>query len=203
MLATLLAAASTPAEAAGLPSRRTDPALVARLRVGDERALESLFRRLVLPLARFACRVGVAEGEAEQVVTDVFFALWEHRETLDDDISLDAYLFRAVRNQALNAVRGEVRESRRNASALDWMTDVTPIRPDVQTESGDLVERIRRYVAELPEAQQTALFLRYTREMSLDEVGEAMGVSTAAVKMLLHRATRTLRRRAGSLFAAL
>ena len=58
MLATLLAAAYTPDDAAGRPSCGTDAALIARLRAGDERALESVFRRLVLPLSRFARRVG-------------------------------------------------------------------------------------------------------------------------------------------------
>lgn len=203
MLATLLAAAYTPDDASGRPARGTDAALVARLREGDERALESVFRRLVLPLARFACRVGAAEGDAEQLVMDVFFALWERRAELNDIVSIDAYLFRAVRNQALNAARGDARELRRNASALSWMADVTPIRADVQTETDDMVERIRAYVAQLPEAQQTALFLRFTREMPLDDVAATMGVTTPAVKMLLQRALQTLRRRAGGLFEAL
>jgi RNA polymerase sigma-70 factor (ECF subfamily) len=203
MLATLLAAAYTPDDAAGRPSRGTDAALIARLRAGDERALEAVFRRLVLPLSRFARRVGADEGDAEQLVTDVFFTLWERRIELEDSITIDAYLFRAVRNRALNAIRDDVRERRRQSTAGQWMADVTPIRPDVQIETNDLVVRIRSHIAELPESQQTALFLRYTREMTLDEVASAMNLSTGAVKMLLQRAIRSLRRRVGGLFEAL
>jgi RNA polymerase sigma-70 factor (ECF subfamily) len=201
MISALLAAAATPDDIVGRPHRREEESLV-RLRAGDERALEAIFRRLVLPLTRFARRVGVNEGDAEQIVTDVFYMLWEQRTDLPQPLSIDAYLFRAVRNRALNTIRDTMRELRRRERSVT-LADDERVGADARMERADLAERIRAHIAALPEAQQTALFLRYTREMSIDEVSLSMGTSPGAVKMLLQRAVRALRQDARGLFEAL
>ena len=56
-----------------------EPALVARVRGGDARAYEALFRAYSDPLVRFAERYLKDEGVAEDLVEDVFFRIWERR----------------------------------------------------------------------------------------------------------------------------
>jgi len=201
MLAVLLAA-ETPHDIIGRPTQGDNDGVAERIRSGDEHALEQLFRRLAFPLGRFAQRIGVSASDANPLVADVFYTLWERRTALPSDVSLDAYLFRAVRNQALNHIRGVTRAQRREAVVARWTPDIVAA-PDTQTETTDLVERVRALVAALPESQRTALFLRYTREMSIDETATTMGVTAGAVKMLLQRGLRTLRTQAGGLFDAL
>jgi RNA polymerase sigma-70 factor (ECF subfamily) len=50
-------------------------------------------------------------------------------------------------------------------------------------------------VGHLPRRQRQAVVLHYVGELSMNEIGEAMGRSTGAVKSHLHRARETLGRR--------
>lgn len=47
---------------------------------------------------------------------------------------------------------------------------------------------VRRAVASLPERQRRAVVLRYYADLPLEEIGDALGVTTGAVKSMLHRA---------------
>jgi hypothetical protein len=92
----------------------TDEALLAQLVAGNEHALTEVFDRFLTPLVRFADATlgthGGAAGEAGDVVSDVLVALWDRRASLEEVRNLRAYLYRAVRNQALNWRRAEERE---------------------------------------------------------------------------------------------
>jgi RNA polymerase sigma factor (sigma-70 family) len=62
-------------------------------------------------------------------------------------------------------------------------------------------EAVARAVAGLPPLQREALILFEYEQLSLEEIAEASGVETGAVKARLHRARETLRRRLAPLFA--
>lgn len=59
-----------------------DAELIARIRAGDERAFEELFRRYYRELSLYAARIDPSEGSAEEIVQDVFFKVWQRRERL-------------------------------------------------------------------------------------------------------------------------
>jgi DNA-directed RNA polymerase specialized sigma24 family protein len=76
--------------------------LIAQMRRGDPRAFAELIAQYVNAMTRFAFRIIGSRDTAEDVVQQVFVQLWERRATLELDMRLKAYLFRAVRNRALN-----------------------------------------------------------------------------------------------------
>ena len=57
-------------------------ALVARVRAGDERALETVFRSHYSPLCDFAARYVRQDALAEELVQDLFADLWARRQEL-------------------------------------------------------------------------------------------------------------------------
>ena len=188
-------------------ARPDESALVDRIRSGDVRALEVVFRSRTPALVRFACRLGTSHALGEEIVIDVFAAVWEMRERLDPALSLDAYLFRSVRNAALNARRGDRREVERieratHGGAPPGFGTPAPV-PDADVERESAATMVWDAVKTLPERQQTVLYLRYTRELSLVEVAQTMDVSVPAVKNMLQRAHQTLRVRLGGVFEAL
>ena len=60
-------------------SSRGDSELVRRLRAGDERALEELFRAYYAGMCAFVRRFVYAPDIAEELVQDVFFKVWSKR----------------------------------------------------------------------------------------------------------------------------
>jgi RNA polymerase sigma factor (sigma-70 family) len=56
-------------------------------------------------------------------------------------------------------------------------------------------DAMRRLIHELDERSRVAVVLRYFAEMSYEEIGQVLGLSTNFVGVLLLRARRTMRKR--------
>ena len=70
----------------------------------DLTAFEALFRQYHAPLCEVVDCYVRSQAIAEEIVQDLFFAVWVRRATLEAT-SLQGYLFRAARNRALHHVR--------------------------------------------------------------------------------------------------
>lgn len=76
--------------------------LVINLKNGDSQSLELLFRRLYPQLCAFANKYLHDLDEAEEVVQEVFYRIWKNRKNLDEQQSIKAYLFTAVKNNCFS-----------------------------------------------------------------------------------------------------
>src|SRR5260370_41111665 len=83
----------------------TEREWVARVRLGDERAVESLFEAYYPALCDFVRSYLGSPDSAEDVVQTVFLRIWEHRATWEPTSGVRAYLFAACRNRALGALK--------------------------------------------------------------------------------------------------
>lgn len=93
--------------------------------VQDFTALEVLFKRFYKPLRAYAFRFVNDKDMSEDIVQDVFFELWQRRESIRfEDAAVKSYLFRAVYTHALNALNKKQQdvytlEPAREADILD------------------------------------------------------------------------------------
>jgi len=76
--------------------------------------------------------------------------------------------------------------------------EMTPYR---KLQSDDTMEIIRHAMDELPEAQQHVIHLRDIEGYSYQEIAEITGYSIDKVKVYLHRARITLRKKLTSIYA--
>jgi len=88
------------------PRRRDSLAhLSDRVRRGDVAAFEELFRAMHAPLCEVADSYVQSQAIAEEIVQDLFFAIWMKRDRLPNVDSIEAYLFTAARNRSLHHLR--------------------------------------------------------------------------------------------------
>jgi RNA polymerase sigma-70 factor (ECF subfamily) len=59
----------------------------------------------------------------------------------------------------------------------------------------ETVQMIRRMTEELPEKYRLPVYLYYSRELSLEEIADAMHIPKGTVKSRLHKARRMLKSR--------
>lgn len=173
-------------------------AQVLAIRAGNEQAFRQLFDALYGPLLGFARSLVRDEAVAEDVVQEAFVRLWDRRERLDEEIPLRAWLFRTVRNLALNIRRDTTTRERLLGDPLVADTAAAPrppAAPDVATEGTDLHARVTLLVTELPPRQREALLLSRVEGLSHAEVAAAMGCAPRTVNNHLVAALGTLRRR--------
>lgn len=172
---------------------------VARIRAGDGAAFEAMFRQYYEPLLRFALTYLPVRESAEDLVQDVFYRIWEHRERWAVRTTLAAYLYAAVRNRALDYVRHQLVEQQWEERAL-LARDVTaatlrvpPVSALAQLELGELDLVIRRAVDRLPERCRQTFLLSRVHGLAYAEIAAVMGTSVKTVKIQMGRALKALR----------
>ncbi len=180
------------------PSADELAALLTGVRQGDERAFRGLFDALYAPLRRFAFSLVRDEQAAEDLVQDAFVRLWDRRERLDAELAVRAYLFRIVRNLALNSRRDDATRRRLLEDPVAFDSAAVPrgfAAPDESSAGDELGSRLGTLVQELPPRQREALLLSRVEGLSHAEVAQAMGCAPRTVNNHLVAALQTLRRR--------
>jgi RNA polymerase sigma-70 factor, ECF subfamily len=179
-----------------------DPAdVVARVRAGDERAFEALFRTHYDGMCGFAIRYVRERAAAEELVQDLFAGLWARRATWEvrgGAGSVRAYLFAAVRNRALNLrARRAVERDWAADEALDDVRTIhrAPAQPDELLEAAELHARLDAAIESLPERCRLVMQLRWREQLSYAEIAEVMGISAKGVENQLSRGLKALRDR--------
>jgi RNA polymerase sigma factor (sigma-70 family) len=183
-----------------------EAALVARVRAGDEAACETLYLAYHERLWRFAYGFVHSRDIAEEIVQDVFLAVWRDRATWDLRTCARAWLYAAVRNHALNHVRHarvEARvidaadprgESAARAHGTDGAVGMGAPAPDAQTavEARELDEAVAQALAALPERRRLAMVLRWKHDLSPAEIACVLDTTPGSVRVLLTRARQEL-----------
>jgi RNA polymerase sigma-70 factor, ECF subfamily len=171
--------------------------LVARLCTGDEDAFASVFRAWYAPLVRFAERVVGDRARAEEVVQDTLLQLWRRRTSLDAGGSVQAWLFHAVRNRALNVVRHDgivARAKPKLVSALHLRRDEhDPSDADIALAEAELHFAIDAAVDALPRRCREIFILSRRHGLRQTQIATRLGISLKAVEANITRALRELR----------
>ena len=171
--------------------------LVPRIRAGDERAFETVYRAHFDQLWRFAHGYVRSRDVALELVQDVFLAVWRTRKTWEVRTTVRAFLFAAVRHQALNHLRHERVDARLlGARALPSGEPVAmgapPTDPHDSAVAHELDETVMRVLNELPERRRVVLTLRWKHQLTAEEIAGIVGTTAASVRVLLTRARQDL-----------
>ncbi|MFY8108531.1 MAG: RNA polymerase sigma factor, partial [Bacteroidia bacterium] len=84
--------------------------LLNRLKTGDMKAFEALYKSFHKMLWHYAKEMLKDEDEAEDTVQQLFIRIWEKRDSLLISSSFKSYLFTSVRNACLKKMEKAVRE---------------------------------------------------------------------------------------------
>jgi RNA polymerase sigma-70 factor (ECF subfamily) len=181
--------------------------LLARLRTGDAAALEALMSDYGSRVYRLAYGITRNQGDAEEVVQDVFLTIAMKSDTFEDRSALGSWIYRITTNRALNKRRDERREVRtsledhlpsfnpdghregeRSFLLADWSQN-----PEHELLSSETRRVLERAIDTLPEHYRAVLVLRDVEELANAPIAALLGESIASVKSRLHRARMTLR----------
>jgi RNA polymerase sigma-70 factor (ECF subfamily) len=180
----------------GLAPAPDETALVARVRAGDDAALETIFRAYALRLCTYAFRYVRSRETAAELVHDVFLKILRSRERWAIEESLAAYLFRATRNRALDYLKHRRIERRWEArAAWEQRLDDAHVAAaiDEAVERGDLTAALERALTLLPERRRLVFVLRWRDGMRYEEIATLLGISTKTVENQIGRAIQMLR----------
>ncbi len=157
------------------------------------------FRRVVETHGRtvfsIALRLTRDSGTAEEVAQDVFLELHRSAERLEGEDHVRFWLRRVAVHRSTDALRRLAR--RPEGSAEEWIEEQHGCSGSdpAELENG-LAQRLEAAVGSLPEAMRVAVVLRYSEEMTPDEISALLGQPVATVKSNLQRGLKLLRQKA-------
>jgi len=176
------------------PTLRAQPdrRLVDLVRDGYDAAFEEIVRRYRRPLDRFAA--AIVGGRSEDITQDAFSKALLALRGSEAEIELRPWLYRIVRNTALNDLRDRGPIAEELAETLPGGLSVAAV-VEAREELRDLMERL----GALPEPQRAALVMRELEGLSHEEIAAALGVSGGAARQAIFRARSALREGLGLL----
>jgi RNA polymerase sigma-70 factor (ECF subfamily) len=173
--------------------RAEDVALLARIVDRDERAVEELYARYSGPLYSLAYQVTGAERFAQDVVQEVFIALWRDAGRFDPARGAVApWLFSLARHKAIDLVRREANVRKRTAD-VDLEFHEADDDVDHETWLNFRREKVLEAIEELTPAQREALELAFFGGLTHVEVSEKLGIPLGTAKTRIRSALLRLR----------
>lgn len=138
--------------------------------------------------------------EAAEATQDVFIKVHDKMAGFKGDSELRTWIYRITINTCLDRIKAAKRKKRSffgiPLSSEERMLEVAVFdHPGVRLEEREAMERLFADIDTLPENQRTALLLKGTEGLSMDRIGEVMGLSAKAVESLLSRARAGLKAR--------
>jgi RNA polymerase sigma factor (sigma-70 family) len=164
----------------------TDARLVRRMRDGDERAFETIFKRHHAPLLSYCRHMLSSQDEAEDALQQTFIRA--HRALLGESPprELRPWLYAIARNCCLSAIA-----ARRSTDELDERTPSLGGLSEEVHEREELRELVGD-IARLPEDQRSALLLSELDDLSHRAIADVVGCPVSKVKALVYQARTTL-----------
>jgi RNA polymerase sigma-70 factor, ECF subfamily len=171
-------------------SSSVDLALLDRVRVGDQGAMTEVFDRYSTVVYSVALRVLRDQGQAEDVVQEVFLQIWKNASSfVRDRGSLGAWLVVIARNRAIDHLR-----RRKPADSVEDVVLASSIDVASEAERNNLMERVRGVLDTLPREQQQSMQLAFFEGLSHSEIAERTGDPLGTVKTRIRQALISIRK---------
>lgn len=169
-----------------------DARLIERAKRGEVEAFGCLYERYLESIYRYI-RTRVAEDRtAEDLTETVFLRSFESLNRYKEKgLRFSAFLYQIARNLLVDHYRQK--EEELPLESADQIS-VSPSRIDDIIVIQDQVDRLRVGLEALPEEYREIIRLRVLLELSTTECAEWIGRSEGAVRVLLHRAMKALKR---------
>ena len=163
-------------------------------RRGDDEAFSSLFDMYVDPLYKYGMKFVADEDFIKDTIQDLFINLY-NKENLSMVDNPQFYLCRALKNLILNRIVKEKQMPTISIQELPFMVEyeMTGNEEDTTEEDGEIIEKVKQIIEQLPPRQQEAIYLRFNLEMSYEEISEILDMNYQSARNLIHRAVKKIR----------
>jgi len=168
-----------------------DDELIRAINLSDRAAFKQLCERYYDPLYRFLWRKTRNDEAAKDLVQELFMNLWKMRVSLEENLSIKAYLYRAASNLAINHLRKKVLQQ------THFVDNLANALAGYSDEERELRECLDEALQDLPEAQRTVFVLNRFEGLKYAEIAETLQISIKTVESRMSQTLKHLREKYG------
>lgn len=179
----LLALASSPG------TELDDTALAGKIKKGNHKAFETFFNTHYDSLFRFLVSKNTAPEAAKDLIQKAFVYIWEHRQEIDPDKSLRAYIFRIAYTRMLNYHR----DNHKFNNDEDIPEQQSIITPEDTARANELHNAIEQAIEQMPEKRGTVFQLCFMEDLTYKEAAESLNITRKTVENHMGLALKDMR----------
>jgi RNA polymerase sigma-70 factor (ECF subfamily) len=176
---------------------RIDAGILQRMAGGDQAALAELYDRFSRPLFSTALRILSDASEAQDIVHDVFLALWEKASWFEPHRgSAFSWAVTLTRNRSIDRLRTRRRRTgllEKSAPEDLGYQAATGDEAADRAAAGDEAIVVRQAVANLPADQKRAVELAFFSGLTQQEIAERLKEPLGTIKARIRRGLLRLR----------
>lgn len=165
---------------------------VSALKDDDAKALDHLFGQYSKRLFYFALGYLKSKEEAEEIVQEVFYKIWQNRKSLNPELSFKAYIFKIAYRKITEVFRKLAQEQLYKHELIETSL-ICDNNTDDRTDYHSLLELVESIVNRLPPRQKEIFIKRKQLGLSVKEIAEILDIAPKTVENHLTEALRTIK----------
>ena len=164
-------------------------------REGNDKAFSEIFNKHVQMLFRYGVKFISDEEMVKDTIQELFVKLYHNRQNLGSTDNINLYLFRALKNKLIDALYSQKDTVSLSSTVLPFEI-ANPEEPDTEDDWDRIVQksRLNKGLQALTARQREAIYLRYTMDLSLEEISSLLEMNYQSVRNLIHRSVEKLRK---------
>ena len=166
--------------------------LIAGLKKGSKEAFDEIYRLYAGRLLAYCVQYTKCREDAEEIVQDVFVALWNSRRDIRQEETLRSLLFTISKHRVINAYRSTL-NSPVYEDYVDYQNDLSVSEDCHPMEYEQYVRIVKDTIRRLPSTQQRVITLSRFSQLSNKEIAERLSLSEQTVKNQLSIGLKALR----------
>jgi RNA polymerase sigma-70 factor (ECF subfamily) len=157
---------------------------------GQEDAFAELYHRFNSDIYSYILRLVSNQGAAEDLLQEVFVAVWQVMDSFKRESSVKTWLFRIAHNKTMSWMRTYYRNQGVDQEEPQDTADSTP--PDVQTVLNWRADMIQEALDELSANHRAVVELFYFQGLSYTEISEVVRCPVGTIKSRMSHALQNL-----------
>ena len=161
-----------------------------RIKRQEKEAFHLLYTEYFAELRTYAQRFVYDYDEAEDIVQDAFFSLWQHVHHYRPEQNVISYLLAIIKNQCYNYLRKLRIQDEHQDKLIEAMVFSGIEDPEIDE---DLRRRLYEVLGKMSDKERSILLEHIIEQKKVKEIAARMGIAESTVKTYLKRAMRLLR----------
>lgn len=169
---------------------QNDKYLFEEIKAGNKGAFDSLFRLYYQDLCRYALFMSCNADEAEEIVQEMFFKLWQNHKQINIPVAVKSYLYASIKNAVLNNFKHEkiklayIKEKQLQEYDLDSSEIM---------ENAESLSNISNAIEQLPQKRREIFIMCKLDGLKYKEIAEKLDISIKTVENQMGEALKFLR----------
>lgn len=177
-----------------MKNEKRDIDLWYQIKRGDVHAYHKLYDRYINTLFTFGMQYTNDDALVQDAIHDIFVDLHRYRNTIATDVVVKSYLFKSLQNDIFKKLKSKTKTVRLDIiSEGDYKTDSAEDELIFSETALNKNASLAMALSSLTKKQRYALHLRFSEDLSYEEISSTLEISLESCRTLIYRSLKELR----------